>query len=236
MEHENRLCDLSFFQGVREETLRRLWNAGQARSFPGKHHLIRAKDEVTALYFQISGKSFVYTLTHHGQRKIHFILGRGELLNQNTLNHSVAATYVETLEPSVVFCVPSEDFGRCMREDFDLTRALVGAQERKLWRLEHQMKNTVSGLYMERKLAAKLWKLARDFGVKRPEGIEIDVDFSVSFLADMLGTPRETASRLRNTLARYGLISVNRRRITIVDPKRMAHFYRTGELESPDGR
>lgn len=234
MEQEIRLSDLSFFMGIGQDTLRRLWNAGQACSFPRGRQLIRAKDEVTTLYFQLSGKSFVYTLTHQGQRKIHFILGRGELLNQNTLNHSVAATYVETLEPSVVFCIPSDAFGRCMREDFDLTRALIGAQERKLWRLEHQIKNTVSNLYIERKLAAKLWKLARDFGVEKPEGIEIDVDFSVGFLADMLGTPRETASRMRNTLVRYGLISVDRQRVTVVDPARMAHFYKTGELTLPE--
>ena len=233
MGHDHQLKDLPFFQGIAENSLRQLWEAGQVRSFSRGHHLIRAKEQVSALYIQISGKSFVYTLTHQGQRKIHFIFGAGALLNQNTISHSIATSYVETLEPSVIFCIPVEAFERCMREDFDLTRALIGAQERKLWRLEHQMKNTVSSLYMERKLTAKLWKLARDFGVKKPEGIEIDVDFSVSFLADMLGTPRETASRLRNTLVRHGLISVNGRRITVVDPVRVAHFYKTGELIPP---
>ena len=233
MGYDHQLSHLSFFQGIGESSLRHLWEAGQVRSFSRGHHLIRAKDHVNALYIQISGKSFVYTLTHQGQRKIHFILGAGELLNQNTISRSLAASYVETLETSVIFCIPVEAFERCMQEDFGLTRALIRAQERKLWRLEHQIKNTVSSLYMERKLAAKLWKLARDFGVEKPEGIEIDVDFSVSFLADMLGAPRETASRLRNTLARYGLISVSGRRITVVDPARMAHFYKTGELAMP---
>lgn len=227
---ENRLKAIAFFQSVKEETLSRLIQEGRIRKFPKGHALIRAGEEVSTLYFQLSGKSFVYTLTHSGQRKIHFILGKGALLNQNTLNHSVASTYCELLEPGMIFCVPAEVFARCMQSDFALTRALLGAQEHKIWRLEHQMKNTISSLYMERKLAAKLWKLARDFGMEKPEGIEIDVNFSVHFLADMLGVPRETASRLRNALVKYGLIQVNRKRITVTNPDGLAHFYKTGEI------
>lgn len=100
-----------------------------------------------------------------------------------------------------------------------------------MWRLCHQLKNTLGSIGLERKLAAKLWKLSRDFGVEREDGIEIDVDMSITFLADMLGTPRETASRLCTVLLNYGLIQRKKKRIIITNPQGMAAFYKTGEIE-----
>lgn len=90
----------------------------------------------------------------------------------------------------------------------------------------------MGSIYLERKLAAKLWKLSRDFGVETPEGIEIDFNIPITLLADMLGAPRETTSRLCNTLAEHGLMKIRRKRITITNPAAMAHFYRTGEIVS----
>lgn len=225
------LQELDFFRNTAVETRQQLQEESQIIRCPKKSILFRSGDQITKVYFQLTGKSFLYTMTHTGQRKIYFIFGRGQLLNQNTLQGGLSATYCEMLEESQILCIPLDCFTRCMQRDFSLTLALVKAQERKLWRLAHQMKNTVSSLYLEHKLAAKLWKLARDFGVTRPDGgIEIEIDFSVNFLADMLGVPRETASRIRNSLVRYGLISLEKKRIVVLDPDHMAHFYRTGEI------
>ena len=147
------------------------------------------------------------------------------------LNEHHSATYCETIEKSRIFIIPADRFVRCMQQDFALTRAVLAAQERKVWRLGHQLKNTMGSIYMERRLAAKLWKLARDFGVNVPEGIEININLSVTFLADMLGTPRETASRLCRTLVDYRLIQMKGKRIIIINPQRISAFYRTGEIQ-----
>ena len=228
--NENQLTSLPFFQPLTEQTRQTLWENGRVRHLGRRRLLFQAGDLIQTLYFQLAGKSCIYTVTPSGQRKVHFVCGRGELLNQNTLNPSVSASYCEMLEDSTIFAVPSEVVARCMHTDFELVRSVVGAQERKLWRLEHQLKNTVSSMYMERKLAAKLWKLSRDFGVQKEDGIEIDMDLSVSFLADMLGVPRETTSRLRSALIRSGIISVKGKRITVVDPDAMAQLYHDGVL------
>ena len=85
-------------------------------------------------------------------------------------------------------------------------------------------------LELERKLAAKLWKLARDFGVPVPEGIEIDIYLPITLLADMLGAPRETTSRICGMLTEAGLITIRKKRIIVTAPDRMAHFYKTGDM------
>lgn len=59
-----------------------------------------------------------------------------------------------------------------------------------------------------------LWKLARDFGFETEEVIEIDINLSITFLADMLGTSKETTSRICSFLVENGLIKINKKRIT----------------------
>lgn len=222
---------LALFKEVAPDTLQKLRKYGKIQEFPKGSLIIRAKEPLEQIYIQIDGKSIVYNLTHTGNRKILFIFGRGALLNEHVLNEHHSATYCETIEKSRIFIIPADRFVRCMQQDFALTRAVLAAQERKVWRLGHQLKNTMGSIYMERRLAAKLWKLARDFGVNVPEGIEININLSVTFLADMLGTPRETASRLCRTLVDYRLIQMKGKRIIIINPQRISAFYRTGEIK-----
>lgn len=222
---------LALFKEVAPDTLQKLRKYGKIQEFPKGSLIIRAKEPLEQIYIQIDGMSIVYNLTHTGNRKILFIFGRGALLNEHVLNEHHSATYCETIEKSRIFIIPADRFVRCMQQDFALTRAVLAAQERKVWRLGHQLKNTMGSIYMERRLAAKLWKLARDFGVNVPEGIEININLSVTFLADMLGTPRETASRLCRTLVDYRLIQMKGKRIIIINPQRISAFYRTGEIQ-----
>lgn len=222
---------LALFKEVAPDTLQKLRKYGKIQEFPKGSLIIRAKEPLEQIYIQIDGKSIVYNLTHTGNRKILFIFGRGALLNEHVLNEHHSATYCETIEKSRIFIIPADRFVRCMQQDFALTRAVLAAQERKVWRLGHQLKNTMGSIYMERRLAAKLWKLARDFGVNVPEGIEININLSVTFLADMLGTPRETASRLCRTLVDYRLIQMKGKWIIIINPQRISAFYRTGEIQ-----
>lgn len=221
---------LSILKEAAPETLLKLRQYGKVQEFSKNSLVIRAKEPLKYIYIQMSGKSIVYNLTHTGRRKILFIFGSGALLNEHVLNEHDSAMYCETIEKSQIFIIPADKFIYCMEQDFALSRAVLAAQERKIWRLGHQLKNTMGSIYMERKLAAKLWKLARDFGIGGPEGIEININLSVTLLADMLGAPRETASRLCRTLVDYGLIQMKGKRIIIPNTQKMSTFYKTGEI------
>ena len=135
--------------------------------------------------------------------------------------------YCETLEKSEILVIKVSDMNRIMEDNFPLVRAIIEAQEKKIWRLGHQLKNTNSSIFLEKKLAAKLWKLSRDFGVDTEEGREIDINLSVTFLADMLGVSRETTSRMFSILVGMGLVKQNKKRIIILDEKALSSFYRS---------
>lgn len=230
MRKSNPLSHMAMFAHVSPETLDVLWSRGRVESFPRESVIVRAREPLNSVFIQLTGKTIIYNLTHTGKRKIIFIFGPGTLLNEHVLNFHDASFFCETIEQSRIFIIPSVWFLEEMEKDFSLTRAVLEAQERKIWRMGHQLKNTMGSIYMERKLAAKLWKLSRDFGKESPEGIEIDIRLTITFLADMLGAPRETTSRLCKTLTEFGLIRMEKKRIYIVNPEKLSHFYKTGEV------
>ena len=222
---------ISLLKNAVQKTKEMILEAGSIQNVEKGTLLIRAREPVTTVFFQMTGKSVVYNLTHSGKRKILFVLGPGELLNEHVLNNSPASTYCETIDQSTILAIPVQEFVKLMAADFELTKGILEAQEKKMWRLSHQLKNTTSSIYLERKLASKLWKLSRDFGIPTEGGIEIDINLTITFLADMLGVPRETTSRACAVLVEHGLIRIHKKRITITNPQKMSHFFKTGEIE-----
>ncbi len=174
----------------------------------------------------MDGKSMAYNLTHTGNRKILFIFGPGTLLNERVVSPDDSICYCEAIDTGTAFVVPITEFQRLMSKDFGFTRSVLAAQEKKIRRLERQLKNTVSSIYLENKLAAKLWKLARDFGTPSPDGREINMTLPVTMLADMLGASRETVSRLCHKLVEYGLIKMSGKRICVIDLDKLLQFYK----------
>lgn len=228
MEGRNRLREVEGLKTIPGEILDEIWKQGTVMKVPKNKTLIRAKEPADYIYYVLSGKVILYNLTRHGRRKIIFVLGKGMLVNDNVTNSAYAGTFCDTIEDSVFFAIGSKAFLKLLEQHFCLTKVILAEQERKLWRLSHQLKNTMGSIYMERKLAAKLWKLARDFGKPTEEGIQIEINMTITFLADLMGAPRETISRLCKTLTDYGLVKLEKRRITITDPDKMALFYKEG--------
>jgi DNA-binding Lrp family transcriptional regulator len=92
-------------------------------------------------------------------------------------------------------------------------------------RLYHLMKNTSNNLRGDRRIAAKLWKLSRDHGVKTAEGVEINFDLTITALAEFLGSQRETVSRQVGTLAGAGLLMVKKSRFIIPSREKLMEFF-----------
>lgn len=223
------LTQLPVFEGVTAETIDKLLLCGNITEVSKGTMLIRAREPVSSVFIQLTGKSVIYNLTHSGRRKILFIFGSGELLNEHISSNQTSSVYCEAFEKSKVFEIPAAELFRLMAADFALAKNMLAVQEKKIWRLSHQLKNSMSSIYLEKKLAAKLWKLARDFGIKTEDGLEIDMNLTITFLADMLGAPRETTSRTCTALVEQGLIKIRKKRITLPDPAAMAKFFKVGK-------
>lgn len=226
MEQKHTISNLWFLKNSTDITRARFLKLGSIMSCKKGTYCLRAREANDRIFFLLHGKTAVYNLTSCGKRKILFVLGSGSIVNES-LTGEISTIFCETLEPCQFYVIRQDLLLSLMEQDFGLTSALLRYQEKKIWRLEHQLKNTIGSIYLERKLASKLWKLARDFGIPTEKGVLIDMDLRITFLADLLGAPRETTSRVCRKLSDRGLILMEKKRIYIPDPVKISHFYKT---------
>jgi CRP-like cAMP-binding protein len=188
-------------------------------------HIFFERDEVAALFAVIDGTAAVYKMSGAGEKRGMFIFGAGTLLNEDCVNGGKIVVNAEALRDSDILRIGMGVFRAACARDTSLSGALLDSISMKVRRLYHLMKNTSNNLRGDRRIAAKLWKLSRDHGVKTEEGVEINFDLTITALAEFLGSQRETVSRQVRALADAGLLIVKKSRFIIPDREKLAEFF-----------
>lgn len=223
---EEAIAEAAVFQTASPASRARLTDCGSLRAYDRGAHLFFDKDEVSSIYLVASGKAALYKLNERQDKKVVFIYGAGHLLNEVMLQPLPASINCEILESSRVASFPVADFLQIMEADFALTRAVLESMARKIRRLYRQLQNTPAALRGDKKLASKLWKLARDHGLEHDLGVEIDLDLPVTYLAALMGSTREHASRQLGRLLELGLVVSRHKRIIVTNPENLLRFFR----------
>jgi CRP/FNR family cyclic AMP-dependent transcriptional regulator len=222
----NEIKKLKIFQEVPESSIQTLLNQAQVVEYGKKEVVYRAKEAVGSVYIILGGEAVIYNITKHGNRKVIFILGKGSLLNYNIISRSQASVFCEAVSELTVLKIPQSLFVKMMEQEPAWMCAVMREYERYIWRLSHQLKNTTGNMYLERKIAAKLWKLGRDFGVQTSLGVKIDVEMTMNLMADLVGAPRENVSRACKNLSSQNLIVYKNKHFWIPDPEELSSFYK----------
>jgi CRP-like cAMP-binding protein len=188
-------------------------------------HIFFDRDEGAARFAVIDGTVTVYKMSGAGETRGMFIFGAGTLLNEDCVNGGKIAVSAEALRDSDILRIDRGVFKAACAKDPCLSAALLDSISMKVRRLYHLMKNTSNNLRGDRRIAAKLWKLSRDHGVKTAEGVEINFDLTITTLAEFLGSQRETVSRQVRTLAGAGLLMVKKSRFIIPSREKLMEFF-----------
>ncbi|MEG1003427.1 Crp/Fnr family transcriptional regulator [Clostridium sp.] len=215
---------LSMFDDINENTLIKLSNIGNKVQFKKGEHIFRDKEIITGIYVILCGKVALYKLNEAAHKKIVFILGEG-IINEVVLEEMKSSVNCEVFEDSKILIFDKKRFIHVMSEDFELTKLVLNSMSLKIRRLYRQMKNATP-LKIEKRLAAKLWKLSKDYGIEKDNEVIIDLNISIAYLSDMFGMPRETISRALKILENEGLIRKERKKIIIKDRDKLSSYFR----------
>lgn len=220
--------DLEKFQGfiqVSEKTLKRIKETAKKKRVNKGDTVFNERDRVNVIYFILQGKVTMFRLGEEGQKRVIYILNPGEFINEVIFDGLPASISCEAFEDSVLMYIFKDELLRIMAEDFELNKVIVTSMARKIRRLYRQLKNTIP-LKMDKKVAAKLWKLSKDYGVETPEGVLIDIDISITYLASMLGSARETISKCMTRFEKDGLIKFKGKKIIIPERNALSVYFR----------
>lgn len=219
------LKKLPLFNNINPVSFERLSNIGYIKSLKKDQYLFRDKDDVERIYIVINGKVALYKLSESAQKKVVFILGKNEIINAVIIDDLSASINCQCFEDAEVLSFEKNKFMDIMKDDFELTKEVIKSLSMKVRRLYRQSKNSIP-IKIEKKLAAKLYKLAKDHGIKVNEGTLIDMNLTITYLGQMLGTQRETISRAMKILEKHNLVLNKEKKIIVRDSEKLAAFFK----------
>ena len=217
--------DLELFSGIKKETLDELSKIGHKMMYKKGEHIFYEKDNIKTIFIVSTGKVALYKISEKAQKRIVFILGRGKIINDVILDDLKSSINCEVFEEAEIFCFNREQFIKLMEKDFELTKSVLNSLAKKVRRLYRQVKNSTP-IKIEKRVAAKLWKLGKDYGIDCEKSTLINLNISITYLADMFGAPRETISRAVKVLQNEGLIIVKDKRFIIKDREKLAEYFK----------
>lgn len=189
-------------------------------------HVFYDSEELSCFYIILEGLASLYKLNTLGEKKVVFIYGPGKMLNEIMFQDLPVSINCEIRESAQVLVLSKERFWHVMERDPGLTRAAFDAMALRVRRLYRQMKNTTNAMKGEKRLAAKLYKLARDYGVTTDNGVLIQMQLSITYLSEMLGSQRETVSRQAKKLGDLGLIYVEKNHFWVPDLEKLSDYFK----------
>lgn len=204
-------------QEVSQATQEKLVTYGLLRMYKKGEIIFRDQEEVDRFYFVVSGYINLYKVNKKQNQKVIFIYGEGEMVNEVLIDLGKASINCEALSDVITLSYSRKQLLEMMEQDFGLTMAVMKSSVKKTRRLYRQLANTSNMVNVDAQVASKLWKLARDYGEDTQEGVKIKFELSISFLADMVGSKRETVSRIVNRFSKEGLLKTRRNIFIIVD-------------------
>lgn len=221
------LQSFSLFSNVKSSTLKALVTYGYLQRYDANSSIFHDRDTLSCTYILLSGTATLYKTHSNGQNKMIFMLNDGALLNEMIASPLPSSINCKAYSTCYVLTIYNSDLLRLMEDDFVFTQNLMNALSKRIRRLYRQLKNSTSVIKMEKKLAAKLWKLSKDYGVPCEEGVLIDLPITITSLAELLGSYRETVSRSIKMLTHDGLIIYKNKKVIIPNPDQLSAFFKS---------
>ncbi|MCR5581473.1 MAG: Crp/Fnr family transcriptional regulator [Pseudobutyrivibrio sp.] len=209
----------SLLKLISEESKNRLFEAGNIVQLKKGEVLFSEREEVKSMYIVVDGYVSLYRNSRYGEIKIIFICTAGEVLNEVVLQDEKTSICIKALADTKLLAIHRSKLSEVLADDHDLTIHIYDSLAMKTRRLYHQVGNANGTYPLEKRLAAKVWKLARDYGRDVEEGKLISFETTVTFLANMLGAKRETVSRIISQLKKQGVVNHENGFLTVLDMK-----------------
>jgi len=228
------LSEVEIFQDLSPQEISDLSAHAPMRSVPPKTLLWSPLEPHRVLFIVKAGLVRLYRISPEGRRLTLAILGPGSLFGDMALiGQRMGEGFAEAVEASVL-CLMSEDDVRSMLlADPRIATRIAEGLGRRLAEVEQRLADTVLKTAPQR-VAAVLCRLAAApapqsaLFARRPE-----VRLTHEQLAELVGTTRETTTKLLGELRDAGLVALRRGGIVVLDLDRLASFSSRHEDAAP---
>jgi len=181
-------------------------------------------DPANTVYLLKKGRVKISSTAPSGKEVTFDILEPGEIFGElEVLEGSPRETLAETLDDALICAIRREDFDRYLRQHPDMTLKLTKLIGLRLRKIHNRVEDLVFRAVPAR-LAHLLQKLSKTDGVPDGAGIRLWVKLTHQEMANLIGCSRETVSTTLGQFREQGLIRMDGRSITVVNPNGLSRL------------
>ncbi len=209
--------DHEIFEGLSDADLADLDDRFAMVTFRKGELIYSPYDRGEALFLIESGRVRLFRSASDGRQLTLSIIDEGMAFGQITvLDAPLNDAYAEAMSDCILRVLRVSDLERAIAAHPRVAMNLLRTLSERLRAAEDQIENLAFHSVPSR-LAAKLLDLMDRYGRVTPAGIRIDERFTHMQMAEMIGTSRETLTKVLNELRESGLIDVRERMVWVLD-------------------
>ena len=206
---------VSIFEGLEADSIQNLSRDLRPVEFPKDTLIVGQDDHGDSLYIIQSGRVKVVLYGDSGREVILTIFRGGDFFGEmSLLDGEPRSANVIALEPTVALVLAREDFQRHLESRPNAALRVLEEMSKRLRHADAVIGN-LALLDVYGRVARILIDLARKEGESQDEGIMIRERPTQQDLASMIGTSRETVSRVLSEFQRRGFLSMQGKSILL---------------------
>ncbi|MGF7185104.1 CRP/FNR family transcriptional regulator [Desulfitispora alkaliphila] len=210
-----------FFSDLSHEDLKRINDIVIYRRYRKGMLIFMEGEPGDELYFVKEGRIKLSKMLDDGREHILHFVQAGEVFAEILLfdGGNFPAT-AEVMEKAEIGIIRNKDLDKLLKECPEITLKLLKVMSKRLRKAQLQIRDlALKDTYS--RLASTLLKLAQEYG---DDSGGINFTLSQQELANMIGSSRETVARILSDFKNDNLISVQRKRIIILDSEGLKNW------------
>jgi CRP-like cAMP-binding protein len=220
------LASAPLFAKLDPRDLDALVQVSRLRRLAPREELVHKGDEGGQIFLIAKGRLKATATSREGTEVTFSIMGPGEVCGELALLVGGRRTAsMAALDDCEVLVLDRRDFLPVLRSRPEVAIRLLEVLAERVRRITELMED-VQFLNLPSRLAKKLLHLARSYGTRTSEGVQIDLRLSQADLGELVGTSRESVNKQMRTWTDEGIASMRSGVVTI---------HRVDALESLSG-
>ncbi len=210
--------NVPLFSSMGDSDLEAINRVSFVKRFPKDNLIFMADEEGDTLFIIIRGKVKVTQFSESGKEVIFSMLGEGDFFgDMSLLDGRPRSASVVTAEESELLLLRRQDFHRLIETNPAIALTLLKEITGRLRKADERIQS-LALLDVSGRVAGILLQLAEEGGRKTPEGgVFIRTRPTHQELANMVGTTRETVTRILKQMESRNYIAMTGKSITILN-------------------
>lgn len=209
------------FSQLKEEDLKKLLSITIEKRYKKGSIVFMEGDRGEAFYFIKSGKIKISKSSKNGKELILNIYGENHVFAEVTIFNDISyPATAEVLEDAELGVILNSDLEKLIKQNADLGFNLIKILSKRLFDAQMKLKQIALNDTYSR-TAHTILRLSKNLGKERNGKIEFDLELSRQELANMIGTARETVSRILSRFKKEGSIDIVGKKIIIKDIEKL---------------